>query len=166
MNNIYEIKCFIASPSDTAEERKACETVFEEINHGLGRGLGFRIVSLRWEKDVYPSAADYTQQVINQQVEGNYDLFVGIMKSRFGTPTRQAGSGTEEEFNIAYEKFQNEEIDNIFFCFGIPDQSPYELDLVQFQKVKDFRKKIEESGVVPMQGIMGTVLFDHFKIID
>ncbi len=47
MNNIYEIKIFIASPSDTAEERRACETVFKEINHGLGRALGFRIVSLR-----------------------------------------------------------------------------------------------------------------------
>jgi len=29
MNNIYEIKCFIASPGDTAEERQACENVFE-----------------------------------------------------------------------------------------------------------------------------------------
>ncbi len=48
------------------------------------------------EKDVYPSVAEYGQQVINQQVEGKYDLFVGIMKGRFGTPTPQAGSGTEE----------------------------------------------------------------------
>ena len=118
MNNIYEIKIFIASPSDTVEERKACETVFEEINHGLGKGLGFRIVSLRWEKDIFPGVADYGQQVISQQVEGVFDLFIGIMKNRFGTPTPQAGSGTEEEFNIAYERFQNGEIDNIFFYFG------------------------------------------------
>ena len=151
MNNIYEIKCFIASPGDTAEERQACENVFEEINHGIGRSLGFRLVSLRWEKDVYPSVAEYGQQVINQQVEDSYDLFFGIMKSRFGTPTPNAGSGTEEEFNIAYEKFKEEEIDNVFFYFGIPDKSPYELDLDQFQKVKNFREKIEHDGVVPMQ---------------
>lgn len=151
MNNIYEIKCFIASPGDTIEERKACETVFEEINHGLGRSLGFRIVSLRWEKDVYPSVGEYGQQVINQQMEGNYDLFIGIMKSRFGTPTPQSGSGTEEEFNIAYDKFQNEEIGNLFFYFGIPEESAYELDIDQFKKVKEFRKKIEQDGVVTMQ---------------
>lgn len=151
MNNIYEIKCFIASPGDTAEERNACESVFQEINHGLGRILGFRIVPLRWEKDVYPSVGEYGQQVINQQLEDDYDLFVGIMKNRFGTPTPQAGSGTEEEFNIAYEKFQNGEIGNIFFYFGIPDKSAYDLDLDQFQKVKDFRNKIQQNGVVPMQ---------------
>ena len=119
MDNVYEIKCFIASPGDTAEERQACENVFEEINHGLGRSLGFRIVPLRWEKDVYPSVGEYGQQVINQQLEDDYDLFIGIMKNRFGTPTPQAGSGTEEEFNIAYERFQNGEVGNIFFYFGI-----------------------------------------------
>ena len=151
MNNVTEITCFIASPSDTSEERNACECVFEEINHGIGRSKGFRLVPLRWEKDVYPGVAEYGQQVINRQVDGNYDLFVGIMKGRFGTPTPQAGSGTEEEFNIAYEKYQTGEIYNIFFYFGIPEKSAYELDLEQFQKVKDFRAKIEKNGVVSMQ---------------
>lgn len=151
MNNVTEITCFIASPGDTSEERNACECVFEEINHGIGRSKGFRLVPLRWEKDVYPGVAEYGQQVINRQVDGNYDLFVGIMKGRFGTPTPQAGSGTEEEFNIAYEKYQNGEIYNIFFYFGIPEKSAYELDLEQFQKVKDFRAKIEKNGVVSMQ---------------
>lgn len=151
MNNIYEIKCFIASPGDTSEERNACEKVFEEINHGLGSCLGFRIVSVRWEKNIYPSVGEYAQQVINRQMDGNYDLFIGIMKSRFGTPTPQAGSGTEEEFNIAFEKFQNEEIGNLFFYFGIPEGSPYELDIDQFKKVKEFRNKIEQNGVVTMQ---------------
>ena len=151
MNNVTEITCFIASPGDTLEERNACECVFEEINHGIGRSKGFRLVPLRWEKDVYPGVAEYGQQVINRQVDGNYDLFVGIMKGRFGTPTPQAGSGTEEEFNIAYEKYQNGEIYNIFFYFGIPEKSAYELDLEQFQKVKDFRAKIEKNGVVSLQ---------------
>lgn len=151
MNNITEIICFIASPGDTTEERNACECVFEEINHGLGRSKGFRLVPLRWEKDVYPGVAEYGQQVINRQVDDDYDLFFGIMKGRFGTPTPQAGSGTEEEFNIAYEKYQNGEIYNIFFYFGIPEESAYELDLEQFQKVKDFREKIQKNGVVPME---------------
>ena len=151
MNSITEIICFIASPGDTLEERNACETIFGEINHGLGRSKGFRLVSLRWDKDVYPSVAEYGQQVINQQVEGKYDLFVGIMKSRFGTPTLRAESGTEEEFNIAYEKYKKGEIGNIFFYFGVQTMSPYELDLAQFQKVKDFREKIQKNGVVPME---------------
>ena len=151
MNNILDIKCFIASPGDTAEERDACEKVFEDINNGLGKISGFRLSSLRWEKDIYSSVGEYGQQVINEQVDGNYDLFIGIMKTRFGTPTPQAGSGTEEEFNNAYEKHKNGEIDNIFFYFGNPSISPYEIDYVQFQKVKDFRKRIGEQGVLHME---------------
>ena len=151
MNNIIELNCFIASPGDTSEERDACELIFDEINHGLGKSLGFRIVSLRWEKDVFPSVAEDGQQVINLQMDGNYDLFIGIMKNRFGTPTLHAESGTEEEFNIAYEKYKKGEIGNIFFYFGVQTMSPYELDLAQFQKVKEFREKIQNNGVVPME---------------
>ncbi len=151
MNNILDIKCFIASPGDTAEERDACEKVFEDINNGLGKISGFRLSSLRWEKDIYSSVGEYGQQVINEQVDGNYDLFIGIMKTRFGTPTPQAGSGTEEEFNNAYEKHKNGEIDNIFFYFGNPSVSPYEIDYDQFQKVKDFRNRIGDQGVLHVE---------------
>ena len=152
MNNVLELRCFIASPGDTMEERNACEEVFEDINSSLGKILSFRLSSLRWEKDIYPSVGEYGQQVINEQVDGNYDLFIGIMKTRFGTPTPQAESGTEEEFNIAYEKWKNGEIDNIFFYFGTPSVSPYEIDYIQFQKVIDFRKRIEgEFGVLHME---------------
>lgn len=36
MNNINDIKCFIASPGDTKEERDACEQVFDDINTNNG----------------------------------------------------------------------------------------------------------------------------------
>ena len=102
MNTITEIKCFIASPGDTTEERNSCEIVFNDINNSIGKTMGFRLSSLRWEKDVYPSLGDYGQDVINTQIDGSYDVFIGIMKARFGSPTPNAGSGTEEEFDIAY----------------------------------------------------------------
>lgn len=151
MNNISEIKCFIASPGDTMEERNACEEVFEEINNGIGRVMGFRLSSLRWEKDIYPGVGEYGQDVINTQIDGNYDLFIGIMKTRFGSPTPNAGSGTEEEFDIAYEKYSNKEINNIFFYFGNPNISLYSIDPEQFSKVKDFQRKLEANNVLYMQ---------------
>ena len=39
------------------------------------------------------------QQIINSQVSDEYDIFIGILWTRFGTPTERAGSGTEEEFS-------------------------------------------------------------------
>ena len=151
MNNVLELKCFIASPGDTIEERNACEEVFEDINNGLGKILGFRLSSLRWEKDIYPSVGEYGQQVINEQIDGNYDLFIGIMKTRFGTPTPQAGSGTEEEFDIAYERWKNGEIDNIFFYFGNPIMPLNEIDPIQYQKVIGFKRRIGEQGVLYLE---------------
>ena len=151
MNNVKEYKCFIASPGDTMEERNACEEVFEDINSGLGKILGIRLSSLRWEKDIYPSVGEYGQQVINKQINDNYDLFIGIMKTRFGTPTPQAESGTEEEFDIAYERWENGEIDNIFFFFGNPIMPINEIDPIQYQKVLDFKKRIGEQGVLYLE---------------
>ena len=148
MNNILELKCFIGSPGDTSEERDVCEKVFEDINSSLGKILSFRLSSLRWEKDIYPSVGEYGQQVINEQVDGNYDLFIGIMKTRFGTPTPQAGSGTEEEFDIAYERWKNGEIDNLFFYFGNPSLPINEIDPTQYKKVQDFKRRIGKQGVL------------------
>ena len=151
MKNILEFKCFIASPGDTVEERNICEEVFSEINDSLGKALSFKLSTLRWEKNVHPGVAEYSQQVINRQMDGNYDLFVGIMKTRFGTPTPQAGSGTEEEFNIAYEKCERKEIDNLFFYFGNPSVPVSEINVEQLQKVRNFRSRLENLGVLYMQ---------------
>lgn len=151
MNNINDIKCFIASPGDTKEERNACEQVFDDINTNNGMYQHYMLSSLRWEKDIYPSVGPYGQEVINSQIDGKYDLFVGIMKSRFGTPTPVAGSGTEEEFDNAYAKYKRGDLGNIFFYFGNPQISLNDVDPIQFQKVKDFKKKLEKQGVVYME---------------
>lgn len=151
MNNINDIKCFIASPGDTKEERNACEQVFDDINTNNGMYQHYMLSSLRWEKDIYPSVGPYGQEVINSQIDGKYYLFVGIMKSRFGTPTPVAGSGTEEEFDNAYAKYKRGDLGNIFFYFGNPQISLNDVDPIQFQKVKDFKKKLEKQGVVYME---------------
>lgn len=131
MNNINDIKCFIASPGDTKEERDACEQVFDDINTNNGMYQHYMLSSLRWEKDIYPSVGPYGQEVINSQIDGKYDLFVGIMKSRFGTPTQVAGSGTEEEFDNAYAKYKRGDLGNIFFYFGNPQISLNDVDPIQ-----------------------------------
>ena len=59
------IKCFIASPGDTAAERDICEKVFSDINCGIGVPYGFELQSLRWENDVHPGIGEDGQDVIN-----------------------------------------------------------------------------------------------------
>ena len=89
MTKIY--KCFIGSPGDTAEERKICDKVFNEINNSLGEHFDFRIEAKKWEEDVYPNFGKDSQDVINMQIGFDYDMFVGIMWKKFGTPNKTRG---------------------------------------------------------------------------
>lgn len=146
-NTIELIKCLIASPGDVARERDICEEVFDELNREIGEILGFHLESVRWEKDARSGFGEYAQETINQQFEGQYNLFLGLMYARFGTPTPNAGSGTEEEFNIACEKKRNEEIDDVLFYFNNANIPQNCLDPDQYKKVQDFKKHLEELGL-------------------
>ena len=79
--------------------------VVNEMNRILEALLpedGIRVELLRWESNVASQIADGPQPVVNKQIE-SYDIFIGLLAKRFGTPTAVAQSGTEEEFRRAYE---------------------------------------------------------------
>lgn len=141
-------KCFIASPSDTIDERKIFDKVFNEINKNLGELYHFRIESLKWEDDVHPSFGIDSQDVINKQIGNDYDFFVGIMYKKFGSPTTKAGSGTEEEFNNAYDKYsKNSSCVEIMFYFNNEAPSTLnEIDPTELVKVNNFKKRISSEG--------------------
>jgi len=140
-------KCFIASPSDTIAERDACEIVFNEINKSLGETFHFRIESLRWENDTRPGFGEYSQAVINSQIGNDYQIFIGIIYKKFGTVTKSAGSGTEEEFNDAYNRLVNKEDVEIMFYFN--DRAPQklsEINIQELEKINQFKDKVASLG--------------------
>jgi hypothetical protein len=140
-------KCLIASPGDTKDERIICEKVFGEINNSLGNSFDFRVEPLTWENNTRPSFGEYSQAVINEQIGTDYQLFLGIMYKKFGTPTKVAGSGTEEEFNNAYTKLTNHEKVEIMFYFNDePPKKLSDIDISEFEKVQTFKKKVENLG--------------------
>ena len=143
------LNVFIASPEDVAEERDCLEEAIRELNQTWSKNLGIRLELIRWETHVYPGISQDPQGVINEQISGDYDIFVGIMWTRFGTCTKHSGSGTEEEFNRAYEKHkENPQKIRIMFYFKEALISPTKLDLDQFASVTKFRKKMGEKGAL------------------
>jgi len=144
--NVEIFKCFIASPSDTSEERAIVDAVFSEINKTLGEHLCFRIESKKWENDARPSFGADGQDVINTQLLNEYKIFVGIMWNKFGTPTPRAGSGTEEEFDQAYTRLKDKEDIEIMLYFNDKPESSSSLDLEQVQKIRDFKEKARNLG--------------------
>lgn len=139
-------KCFIASPGDTEIERGICDEVFNKINTTIGQKLNFRIESKKWETDSRPSFGSDGQQVINSQLLKEYDIFIGIMWARFGVATPRAGSGTEEEFNQAFEKYKESESIEIMMYFNTCDAPIKKIDPEQLIKVNKFKEKVSSLG--------------------
>ena len=140
------VRIFVASPSDVQSERALAEEVVKELNTTIGDTYGIRLETKKWEKDTYPAIGKYSQDVINKQI-GEYDIFVGIMKHKFGTPTQAAESGTEEEFNRAYDNFKNDGSCKNLMLFFSKESLPQNSDFDQFKKVLDFKTKIGEKGI-------------------
>lgn len=143
-------KCFISSPSDCVEEREACQKVIQKINNGLARHLGINFESFMWEYNVLPDMGKNGQEIIDEYaLKSKYDIFIGIMKNRFGNPTKNAGSGTEHEFNDALKRKESSSnsLPKILFFFGKEKVDPDKLDYGQYLKVKDFKVKLESIGL-------------------
>ena len=138
---------FVSSPGDVAEEREVFEDVVQELNGTWADTLGVRMDVVRWETRTAPGFRKDPQDVINSQISDSYDIFIGIMWARFGTPTPRAGSGTEEEFLRAYNRYK--EAPNsmeIMFYFKTTPISPVELDPDQLKAISEFRSKLNDLG--------------------
>jgi len=145
--NFY--KCFISSPGDCSEEREICEKVINEFNNGLAKHLNINFETFMWEYDVLPDMGKNGQEIIDEHItDSNYDIFIGIMKNRYGHPTKKAGSGTEHEFNDAlFRKAKNPHSPQILFYFGKELIDPDTFDSEQYNKVKEFKRKVRDLGI-------------------
>lgn len=140
---------FLASPSDLVEERNLLQEIIVEWNQTWARNLGLRLELLRWEQDAYPGIGADSQDVINRQIPEDYDLFIGLMWSRFGTPTARAGSGTAEEFARALARFKNSPTDiSLFFYFKDTPIEPSKIDPIQLQQVQKFKVSLGNEGLL------------------
>lgn len=145
-----KLKIFIASPGDVKEDRQIVIYVGEELRRTLGDIFNAEIEVVCWETHAWPDFGKDAQDVINQEIEiGEHDIFIGIMWRRFGTPTNRAESGTDEEFEKAYEYFRKYGRPKIMFYFKTTPFYTTDLDEInQFIKVVNFRKKIEDFGAL------------------
>ncbi|MEZ4699609.1 MAG: DUF4062 domain-containing protein [Rhodothermales bacterium] len=143
------LRIFVASPGDVADERKAIKGIVDEVEKLLQKERAISLDLVMWETDSRPAAGE-PQPNINEQI-GDYDIFIGLLWKRFGTPTTKAGSGTEEEFNLAYERWLKSEEkpkrpDILFYFCKKPFYPDSDEEHEQFGKVLAFRRKHQKSN--------------------
>lgn len=144
------LKIFLASPGDVKSERELIFALKDDLDHLIGKPNRIRFEFVNWERNAYPGIGEDAQDVINQNINDDYSIFLGIFWQRFGTPTNRAESGTKEEYDRAYKKFKsNSDSNHIMLYFKTaPPDNIYDLDYNQFEKVKKFKKEIESQGVL------------------
>jgi Domain of unknown function (DUF4062) len=143
---VERFRAFVASPGDVSAERTSLSDVIKEIDEVHGPALGYGLDLIKWETHTAPGAGP-PQQVINEQI-GKYDVFIGIMWRRFGTPTLVAGSGTEEEYRNAWNAWQNNKDLIIMFYFCQRPFMPTSRDeIAQMEKVLGFREELEGKAL-------------------
>ena len=110
---LKKLRIFAASPSDMAAERSKIEAVASTLKP-LADSLGIVLEVVDWGS-VLPSMGRPEQIILDQIKPDSWDIFIGILWHRFGTPTggKDANteqiylSGTEEEFKVAHQLWQN-----------------------------------------------------------
>jgi Domain of unknown function (DUF4062) len=147
------IRVFASSPSDVSDERQQLSVVVQELNATLRALVPDRptvVELIKWETHVHPDMGRDAQDVVSRQIP-DYDVFLGIMWLRFGTPTQVAGSGTEEEFLDAHAGWQERRSpSHILFYFCLQDYPAKEAlkNIDQLAKVSKFQSELKNQGLV------------------
>ncbi len=148
---VTKYSIFIGSPSDLSDERLAVEEVIDELNISYGANKNIVLELLKWETHSAPGISDESvQDLVNDDIGDNYDVFIGLLWLKFGTPTSKYGSGTEEEFERVLKRY-NENNKSVQILFYFKESLPValkEIDPIELSKVREFQKKLEEKNVL------------------
>ena len=141
------LRVFVSSPGDVAEERQILEEAVDRVNHSAGVDRGVILQLWRWEEDALRRIGPSPQEVIDEQLP-QYDIYLGILGARFGTPTETYGSGTESEFNDALKRMEKGELKWIMFYFKTAVDPPRtQEELEQYGCVLKFKAAVNERGL-------------------
>jgi len=146
---ISKYRIFLASPSDLSDERESVNQVISELNITYGNPNNIVIELLKWETNSAPAiSTNGVQSIINNDII-EYDLFIGLLWMKFGTPTKEFSSGTEEEFNIAHQKFlkDNDSVQILIYFKNSLPKSLQEINPEQLTKIRNFKSSLGEKNL-------------------
>ena len=140
--NIIQYSLLISCPGDVQDEVDIIEKVVRDFNNRYTDQLGISIQTKYWKKNSYPQSGGKPQALLNEQFVKRCDLAIGILWTRFGTPTDQYGSGTEEEINIMLDANKQ-----VFMYFSEKPINPSQIDVSEYKRVQEFKKKYQDKGI-------------------
>jgi hypothetical protein len=144
---IKQISVLCSCPSEMNDEKIALKEAARDLTIKLGNLLGYTINIIDWKEVGRPNAGPEPQRHLNRTIGDEYDIYVGILGSRFGTPTANFGSGTEEEFDLAIKRNRSQQNVDVMLYFRDPRSSPGNIDAEQLVQVQRFQNKLRSEGI-------------------
>lgn len=132
----------ISCPSDVKEELQIINEQVDNFNRMFGRINNISIDTKHWSKDSYPQSGGRPQELLNQQFVLDCDAAVAVFWTRFGTPTDEYGSGTEEEIEKLIQSGKQ-----VFLYFCEKEAKLSDVKLEQYQQIQEFKEKYKGKGI-------------------
>ena len=138
-NQVTKYSLLISCPGDIKDEIAIIEKCVKQFNALYSDTLGLFIETKHWKKNSYAQSGGKPQALLNEQFVKDCDAAVEIFWTRFGTPTDEYGSGTEEEIEIMLNSGKQ-----VFMYFSDKALSPSKQDQEGYKKVQSFKEKYIE----------------------
>ena len=140
--NLVQYDLLISCPGDIISELSIIEDAGSQFNTQFSDALGISIRTKHWRKNSYAQSGGKPQALLNDQFVNDCDAAIAILWTRFGTPTDEYGSGTEEEVEIMLSSGKQ-----VFMYFSDKPLSPSQMNEENYKKVQAFRDKYKDRGI-------------------
>lgn len=140
--NVTLYNLLISCPSDIRDEVSLIESAVDEFNELYADPLGITIKTRHWSKSSYAQSGGKPQALLNEQFVKKCDAAVAIFWTKFGSPTDEYGSGTEEEIEIMLQSGKQ-----VFMYFSDKPISPSQMNDEGYKKIQAFREKYKDHGI-------------------
>jgi hypothetical protein len=140
----------LAYPGDTRTEAETVEGVIAEVNRSVGTDRGVRLEPVTWKTHTFPGLhPDGPQGLIDPLLHlEECELLLAIFWKRFGTPTRQALSGTEHEIRAAWHMWNSTGRPQVMVYFNQASYTPRSKDeALQWGQVLQFKEEFPQEGL-------------------
>ena len=137
---VYDL--LLSCPGDVLDLKETIDACVKSFNASIGEANNVRVELKHWSTNSFSQSGDKPQNILNRQFVDDCDLCVALLGIRFGTPTDNYDSGTEEEIEKMLEQHKQ-----VFLYFVERSIDPSKIDLEQYKKVQEFRNKYTDKGV-------------------
>jgi hypothetical protein len=155
-----EVQVFVSCPRDIVREKHIVEDLCKDFTSNFEKHCNVTFRIKEWST-VVGSYGSRPQGDINEQI-GEYDIYMGIWHTRFGSRTGEINpatqeefqSGTEEEFLLAEQRYKVDKKPDIYLFFRenvmpeTSDPKKARAALEQAEKIQAFRDEQMKKGWV------------------